>query len=53
MPKKPYAYLLIVEPSTLRFLKTYSNEFDVINITLMDQNGRPLELEDLLLVINK
>ena len=38
------------------FLKTYNTEFDKIIIILMDQNGRPLEMEDkvnLTLLINK
>ena len=38
------------------FLKTYSTEFDEIMIAFMDQNGRPLEVEDkvnLTLLINK
>ena len=55
-PNKFYAYLLDVEPSTLVFLKTYNTEFDEMIITLMDQNGGPLEIEDkvdLALVINK
>ena len=46
MPNKPYAYLLNVEPSNLVILKTYNTEFDEIIITFMDQNGRPLEIED-------
>ena len=56
MPNKPYAYLLNVEASNLVFLKTYNTEFDEIIITFMDQNVRPLEIEDkvnLSLYINK
>ena len=55
MPNKYYAYLLNVEPSNLVFLKTYNIEFDEIIITFIDQNGRPLEVEDkvnLALLIN-
>ena len=55
-PNKSYAYLLNVEPSNLVFLKTYNTEFYEIIITLKDQNGRPLEIEDkvnLTLRINK
>ena len=55
-PNNFYAYLLNVEPSNLVFLKTYNTEFDEMIITLMDQNGGPLEIEDkvdLALVINK
>ena len=38
------------------FLKTYNKGFDEITITFMDLNGRPLEIEDqviLKLCINK
>ena len=28
------------------FLKTYNTEFDEIIITFIDQNDRPLEIED-------
>ena len=38
------------------FLKTYNIEFDQIIITLTDQKGRPLEIEDkvnLKFLINK
>ena len=55
-PNKSYAYLSNVEPSNLLFLKTYNTVFDKILIKFMDQNGRPLEIEDkisLTLLINK
>ena len=55
-PKNSYAYLLNVEPYNLVFLKTYNTEFNEIIITFMDQNGRPLKIEDkinLTLLINK
>ena len=45
-PNKPYAYLLNAEPINLVFLKTYNTEFDEINITFADQNGRPIKIED-------
>ena len=48
--------MLIVEPSTLVFVKIYNTEFDEIIITFTDQNGRPLEKLDkvnLTLLINK
>ena len=38
--------MLNVEPSALVFLKTYNTEFGEIIITFMDQNGRPLQIED-------
>ena len=55
-PKKSYAYLLNVETSNLMILKTYNTEFDDIIITVTDQNGKRLEIEDkftLKLLINK
>ena len=55
-PNKSYAYLKNVELHNLVFLKTYNTEFDEIIITFMDQNGRPLEIENkvnLTLLINK
>ena len=55
-PNKSYAYLLNVEPSNLKFWKTYNTEFDDIIITFTDQNGRELEIEDkvnLTMIINK
>ena len=54
-PNKSYAYLLSVEPSNLVFLKTYNTEFDETIIIFIDENGRPLEIEDkvnLALLIN-
>ena len=56
MLKKPYAYLLNIEPSNLVFLKIQNIEFDDIIKIFTDQNGRPLEIEDkvnLTLLINK
>ena len=43
---KPCSYLLNVEPSNLVLLKTFNTDFDEIIITLTDQNGRPLNIED-------
>ena len=45
-PNKSYAYLLNTEPINLVFLKTYNTEFDEINITFADQNGRSIKIED-------
>ena len=53
MSNKFHAYLLNVEPSNLRFLKTYNTEFDEMISTF---NGTPLEMEDkdhLILLTNK
>ena len=56
LPNKSYVYLLNFEPSNLVFLKTYNTEIDEIIITFSDQNGRLLEIEDIVnltLLINK
>ena len=45
-----------VEPSNFVFLKTDNTELNDLIITFNDQNGRPLEIEDkviLTLLINK
>ena len=50
------SYFLNVKPSNLVFLKIHNTEFDEIIITLTDQNGRLLEIEEkvnLTLLINK
>ena len=55
-PYKSYAYLLNVELRNLVFLKTCNTDFDEIIVTFLDQNCRPLEIEDkanLTLLINK
>ena len=56
MSNKSMPYLLNAEPSNLVFLKTYNTDFGEIIVTFMDENGRPLEIEDqvnLTLLINK
>ena len=53
---KSYGYLENVEPSNLVLLNTYNAGFDETIITFIDQNGRPLEIEDrisLTLLINE
>ena len=52
-PNNPYAYLLNIKSSNLVFLKTHNREFYKIIVTLTDQNCRPLEIEGLILLINK
>ena len=37
---------LFLERSNLVFLKTYNTSFDKFIMTLTNQNGRPLEIED-------
>ena len=56
IPNTSYSYLLNGELRNLVFLKTYNTEFDEIVITFPDQNGIPLEIENIVnltLFINK
>ena len=56
IPNTSYSHLLNGELSNLMFLKTYNTEFDEIVITFPDQNGIPLEIENIVnltLFINK
>ena len=46
-PNKPYAYLLNAEPRNLVFLKTYNTVFHEIIIKFVNENCRPLEIENL------
>ena len=46
MPNKSYPFLSNVEPSNLVFLKTYNIELNEIIISVIDQNGRPFEIEN-------
>ena len=53
MPNESYSYLLNGKPSNLVLLKTYNTDFDE---TVIDQNSKPLEIEDkvnLTLLISK
>ena len=46
VPNKKYDKLITVLPETLIMLKTVNNEFSFIEIWFMDQDNRPLEIED-------
>ena len=46
VPNKKYGKLITVSPETLIMLKTVNNEFSFIEIWFMDQDNRPLEIED-------
>ena len=43
---KKYGQLITVSPETLIMLKTVNTEFSFIEIWFMDQDNRPLEIED-------
>ena len=46
MPNKSDPFLSNVEPSNLVFLETYNIELNEIIISVLDQNGRPFEIEN-------
>ena len=46
VPKKPYGSLLETSPPNHMFLKTFNSEFQKIKVWFVDQNSRPLEVED-------
>ena len=46
VPNKKYGQLITVSPETLRMLKTINTKFSFIEIWFMDQDIRPLEIED-------
>ena len=46
VPNKKYSQLITISPEALIMLKTVNTEFSFIEIWLMDQDNRPLEIED-------
>ena len=46
VPNKKYGQLITISPETLIMLKTVNTEFSFIEIWFMDQDNRPLEIED-------
>ena len=46
VPNKKYCQLITVSPNSLIILKTVNAEFSFIEIWFMDQDNRPLEIED-------
>ena len=46
VPNKPFGILLEISPSNHIFLETFNSEFQEIKVWFIDQNSRPLEVED-------
>ena len=46
VPNKPFGSLLEISQTNHSFLKTFSSEFQNIEVWFTDQNSRPLEIED-------
>ena len=55
VPNKSFGQLLDISPKTFMFLKTFNSEFSYIEVWFIDQNSKPLEIEDkinITLIIN-
>ena len=46
VPNKPFGSLLEISPINHMFLKTFNPEYDEIRVWFIDQNSKPLEMED-------
>ena len=46
VPNKPFGSLLEISPTNYIFLKTFKSEYDKIKVWFIDQNSKPLEMED-------
>ena len=46
IPNKPFGSLLEISLTNYIFLKTFTSEYDEIEVWFTDQNGQPLEIED-------
>ena len=46
VPNKQFGQLITITPHSLTMLKTTNAEFSLIEIWFIDQNNRPLEIED-------
>ena len=46
VPNKPFGSLLEISPTNYIFLKTFKSEYDKIKVWFIDQNSKPLGMED-------
>ena len=46
VPNKQFGQLITIKPHSLTMLKTTNAEFSFIEIWLIDENNRPLEIKD-------
>ena len=46
IPNKPFGSLLEISPTNHIFLKTFNSEYNEIKVWFIDQNSKPLEIED-------
>ena len=48
---KSLGQLLNISPKTFLFLKTFDSEFPYIDVWFTDQNSKPLQIEDKIIII--
>ena len=46
VPNKPFGQLIDISPKNFMFLKTFVSEFEYIEVSFIDRNYKPLEIED-------
>ena len=46
VPNKPFGSLLEISPTNHIFLKTFNSEYSKIKVWFIDQNSKPLEIEN-------
>ena len=46
VPNKSFGQLLNISPKNFIFLKTFNSEFSYYEVWFIDQNSKPLEIED-------
>ena len=51
VPNKQFGQLITISPHSLTILETTNAEFSFIAIWFTDQNNRPLEIEDITIII--
>ena len=52
VPNKSFgSYLVEISPTNHAFLKTFNSEFQEVKVWFTDQTSKPLELEDITLII--
>ena len=48
VPNKPFGSLLEISLTNHIFLKTFNSEYNEITVWFINQNGQPLEIEDII-----
>ena len=51
VPNKPFGSLLEISPTNHIFLNTFNSEYNEIKAWFNDQNSKPLEMENLIIIM--